>query len=236
MTPIWGGGVAWGDVTGKPAFGTAALKDTGTTSGTVPLVGAGDKLASALMPAITINQSYSVASQAAMLALTCEEGDFAMRTDLGKTFILTGADPSVLGNWTEWQYPADLVTSVEGDTGDVVLNRHLRVNLTDPQALYTNDAEVCLIPAADAALTITAIRVTCDGNPATEFDCDLYWADDFVTRANATKLADITTVDGKLSSTGLALALASGKALYLVLSDPDDAITQVNLDFTYDYD
>ncbi len=111
---------AYGDLSGKPTLGTAAEKDTGTTNGTIPLIGAGDKLAVSIMPAITINESYSVASEEAMLLLSANEGDFAMRSDVSKTYILAGADPSVLENWLQWNYPPDVVTSVDGAVGDGV--------------------------------------------------------------------------------------------------------------------
>lgn len=47
-------------------FGTAATKNTGTTSGTVPLIGAGDKLASGLIPDInsTNNAAFTINADA----------------------------------------------------------------------------------------------------------------------------------------------------------------------------
>ncbi|MFG6586072.1 hypothetical protein [Sulfitobacter sp. MOLA879] len=41
---------AYTDLSGKPSLGTAATKNTGTTSGTVPLIGAGDKLPASVVP------------------------------------------------------------------------------------------------------------------------------------------------------------------------------------------
>lgn len=40
-------------------------------------------------------------SEATMLALNIQVGDICIRTDVKKTFILVGSDPTVLGNWQE---------------------------------------------------------------------------------------------------------------------------------------
>lgn len=44
---------AYADLSGKPTLGTAATKNTGTTDGTVPLIGAGDKLPESILPEAT---------------------------------------------------------------------------------------------------------------------------------------------------------------------------------------
>lgn len=101
--------------------GTAASKNTGTASGQIPVLDAGGKLDAAILPAIAITDTFVVASQAAMLALTVEVGDIAVRTDLNKSFILKTAGPTVLANWQELLTPTSAVTSVSGRTGAVTL-------------------------------------------------------------------------------------------------------------------
>lgn len=72
------------------------------------------------LPAIAITDVFTVATQAAMLALTAEKGDVAIRTDTGKTYVLSTNSPSTLADWKE--LPAiGAVTSVAGQTGVVVL-------------------------------------------------------------------------------------------------------------------
>ncbi len=71
------------------------------------------------LPAIAVTDTNVVASQVAMLALTAEVGDLAVRTDLNKTFILRVSPASTLGNWQELLTPTDQVTSVYGRTGIV---------------------------------------------------------------------------------------------------------------------
>ena len=82
---------------------------------------ASSKISSAQLPAIAITDTFVVASQVAMLALTAEKGDVAVRTDLNKSFILVDSPASTLANWQELLTPTDAVTSVNGKTGVVSL-------------------------------------------------------------------------------------------------------------------
>ena len=79
------------DISGKANtsdLGTAAYKNTGTSSGNVPVLDSNGKLASSVLPAIAITDTFVVSSQASMLALTAEVGDVCVRTDLNKSYIL----------------------------------------------------------------------------------------------------------------------------------------------------
>jgi hypothetical protein len=102
-------------------LGTAALVNTGTGNGNVPLLDSNGKLSIGVFPGIALNDTFVVASQVAMLALTAETGDLAVRTDLSKTFILKGSSASTLADWQELLTPTDAVTSVNGMSGTVVL-------------------------------------------------------------------------------------------------------------------
>lgn len=74
------------------------------------------------IPAIAITEYLgSVANQAAMLALSGQKGDWAIRSDAGKVYVITGNDPTQLADWTAMVYPTSPVTSVNGQTGVVVL-------------------------------------------------------------------------------------------------------------------
>ena len=84
-------------------------------------LGSDNKIPTAQLPALAITETFVVASQVAMLALTAEVGDVAVRTDLNKTFILRTAGASTLANWQELLTPTDAVTSVNGQTGAVSL-------------------------------------------------------------------------------------------------------------------
>lgn len=75
----------------------------------------------AQIPSLAINDTFVVANQSAMLALTAETGDIAIRSDLSKTFVLQASPASTLSNWVELSTPTDVITSVNGQTGSVVL-------------------------------------------------------------------------------------------------------------------
>lgn len=104
-------------------LGTAAEKNVGTASGNVPVLDADGKLAASVIPSVAITDTFVVASQAAMLALTAQAGDIAIRSDLSKTFILQTEPASTLENWKELATPTDVVTSVAGKTGAVTLTK-----------------------------------------------------------------------------------------------------------------
>lgn len=104
-------------------LGTAATKNVGTGSGNVPILDSNGKLADSIVPKIAITNTFVVATQAAMLALsTAQEGDVAVRTDLNKSFILKATPYSTLANWQELLTPTDAVTSVNGQTGAVTIS------------------------------------------------------------------------------------------------------------------
>ena len=101
------------DVSG---FQLKSEKDS--VSGYAGLDGSG-KINPSQLPALAITDTFVVASQSAMLALTAQVGDVAIRTDLSKTFILKTDGSTVLANWQELQTPTDLVTTVFGRSGVV---------------------------------------------------------------------------------------------------------------------
>ncbi|HHF2925007.1 TPA: hypothetical protein ACPJ0R_003898 [Vibrio diabolicus] len=90
------------------AEGVATLDSTG-------------KIPQGQLPAIAIKETFPVKSEAEMLALTAQEGDMAIRSDLRKSFVLMRQPASTLANWQELLTPTDAVSSVNGQRGNVVL-------------------------------------------------------------------------------------------------------------------
>lgn len=78
------------------------------------------KLTASQIPDLALVNTSVVASQAAMLALTAQLGDVAIRTDTSSSYILAGTDPTVLANWVLLRF-SNAVSSVAGRTGAVVL-------------------------------------------------------------------------------------------------------------------
>jgi hypothetical protein len=116
------------DPTSAQEAATKAYADTkiastekGANNG-VATLGADGKLTVGQIPDVTITDTFVVASEAAMLALTAQTGDVAVRTDVNKSFILTASPATTLGNWQELLTPTDSVLSVDGQTGAVSLS------------------------------------------------------------------------------------------------------------------
>jgi hypothetical protein len=104
--------------------GTSTSAIIGINSGVangVATLDSNGKVPQSQIPAVAITNTFVVASQAAMLALTAEEGDVAVRTDQNKTYILTAPPSSTLANWQELLTPTDTVSSVDGRIGTVTL-------------------------------------------------------------------------------------------------------------------
>jgi hypothetical protein len=101
----------------KASLGLAAVASSGSasdiTTGTLP---------SSVIPPLAISQPFVVASQAAMLALTAQRGDVAIRTDTGRSYILSTDSPTTLADWLQLTAAGD-VTSVAGRTGAVTLTK-----------------------------------------------------------------------------------------------------------------
>jgi hypothetical protein len=90
------------------AYGVATLDSSG-------------KILTSQLPALAITDTFVVASQTAMLALTAEVGDVAVRTDLSKSYILKTAGASVLANWQELLTPTGYVTYVFGRSTSAIV-------------------------------------------------------------------------------------------------------------------
>lgn len=110
----------------------------GAVNGLAELDGAG-LVPTHHLPALAITTTQVVASQAAMLALTAQVGDVAVRTDLNKSFILTATPATTLANWQELLTPTDAVLSVDGSTGAISLSGTY-LNRTTGQLLGALDA------------------------------------------------------------------------------------------------
>ncbi len=81
------------------------------------------KLSVSQVPDISITDyKGAVADEAAMLAITGEKGDWVVRNDDNKVYIITGSDPSSASDWVALSYPGNSVTSVAGKTGAVTLS------------------------------------------------------------------------------------------------------------------
>lgn len=116
--------------------------EKGAASGVAPL-DSNSKISAAYLPAIAVTDVSTVASEAAQLALTAEEGDVAVRSDTGITWIHNGGSAGTMADWTAMPAVGQ-VASVFGRVGAV----------TATDADY-NAGQVVFTPAG----TIEATRV-----------------------------------------------------------------------------
>jgi len=91
------------------------------------------------LPAIAISNTTVVASQVAMLAVTAQVGDIVVRTDLNKSYILSATPSSTLSNWQELISPTSAVTSVNSQTGVIIL---ASTDIAEGSNLYYTEARV----------------------------------------------------------------------------------------------
>jgi hypothetical protein len=98
----------------KSALGLAAVATSGNAADLTGTLG------TAQLPALAINDTFPVATEAAMLALNAQRGDVAIRSDIKRSFILATEGAATLANWTQITSGGD-VNSVAGKTGTVTL-------------------------------------------------------------------------------------------------------------------
>lgn len=132
------------------------------------------------IPDIALGHGVVAADEAEMLALTpaqVQPGDFCVRPD--GTFILNGADPSVLSNWLQLSSGAAGVVSINGQTGIVTLDA-IAVG-----ARPLGDIPLAEVIGLQAALNAKATNATVDG----------------VTNRVTTAEGKITTLEGQAATT-----------------------------------
>lgn len=98
---------AYADLTGKPSIpstagdvGAIPASEKGAALG-VATLDAGSKIPLAQLPAAAITDTFVVNTEAAMLALSAQVGDVAIRPDITSSFILQVEPASTLANWQQ---------------------------------------------------------------------------------------------------------------------------------------
>jgi hypothetical protein len=120
---------AWSTITSTPTtvagYGITDAVSTGMLGAAngIATLGSDSKIPASQLPAIAITSVFVVANQTAQLALSAQEGDLAVRTDQSKTYINNGGTAGTMADWTEMLSPTAGVTSVNGQSGTVVLTK-----------------------------------------------------------------------------------------------------------------
>lgn len=127
----------------------------------VATLGADSKIPLTQLPAATITNTTVVATEAAMLALSAEAGDVAVRTDISTSFILTAEPASTLGNWQELLTPsagggASVGSSVPQDLGSATPGVSTQASRQDHVHALPDASDVGADAAGTAASAVAA--------------------------------------------------------------------------------
>jgi len=110
-----------GSTAGGLAISYLGTELVGANDGVASL-GADGKIPTSQLPDLSLTSTNVVDNENDQLALTLEEGDVVVRTDLNKTFIHNGGTAGDMTDFQELLSPTDAVSSVNGKTGAVVLD------------------------------------------------------------------------------------------------------------------
>ena len=233
---------------------TKAYVDAADASLTTALAGkadlSGGKLVASQLPDIAVvDYLGTVANQAAMLALTGQKGDWAIRSDLGTVWIIVG-DPAVVTGWQQVAYPAAPVSSVAGKTGAVTLTAgdiesgtfaigRIPLGTTASTVTVGNDSRLSNTRTPTDG-TVTTAKIV-DGNVTLAklaagsvdsskiVDGSIATADLADSSVTSVKIADGTIVDADINS---GAAIAKGKlatAVQTTLDKADTALQSVTI-------
>ena len=129
------------------------------------------KLDTTQLPDLGITEYLGiVANESAMTALTGQKGDWAIRSDVGQVFIITGDDPTDNGDWTALAYPGlpndDILFAADnGTTDSVVLGETVTLAGTTNQVVTSvtgNQVQFALTSNVEITGTLTADTVDAD--------------------------------------------------------------------------
>ena len=176
------------------------------------------KIPQAQMPAVALTDFLgAVATQAAMLALVGQRGDWCTRTDKGTDWQLIADDPTLLANWRERTYPASPVSSVAGRTGAVTLSS---ADITD-----TTTTGRAVMTAATAAAARTTLGA---GTASTKTDVGLGNVDNTSDVNKPVSTAQQTALNGKVTNgAGVTTITVLTQAAYTALATKDAATLYV---------
>jgi len=113
----------WYTPADSASLGTAASKNTWTSSGNVPVLDSNWKLNTSVVPAVAITDTFTINSSSELTSLsTAEKWDVAICPSELKTYILYADPYSVASNWKLLPTPTWDVSSVNGKTWVVTLD------------------------------------------------------------------------------------------------------------------
>ena len=147
---------SYNDLLNTPVLGTAAAKNTGTTNGTIPVLGANGKLPDSVIPAVAITETFVVEDENGMLGLNAQVGDIAIRNYVNQSFILQKEPATNAKHWLELKTPEQKVTTVNGQTGNV--------QIATPGTIDTQSSVSLPVGAEDMSGNISLHKISKTGD------------------------------------------------------------------------
>lgn len=177
-----------------------SLSEKGAANG-VATLDINGQIPTSQLPALAVSDVFTAASQAAMLALTAQRGDFAVRTDIGSTFVLAAEPATTLSNW---------VLLSTGATGTVT--------------------SVALTPPA-AGLTVSGSPITSSGTFALSLANDLAAVEALSSTGIAVRTAaDTWTTRSVVAGTGISVTNGAGTGGNITIAATNNGtVTSVGL-------
>jgi hypothetical protein len=236
-----------GDATAAAA-GEATARATAIAGVTTALSAKADlvsgKIPTGQLPSVALTNAVTAADQAAMLALTSTQvqpGDVAIRSDGAGTFLLVATPASTLANWVLLATPTGAVSSVNGQSGTVVLAKADvslgNVDNTADTGKPVSSAQATAIAAAQtAAVSAAAVAVLpklLPFQPTTAYTAGtyvtnggvLYAANADFTSGASFLASDWTPKSAASSSTVFGLIKTAGSSLAITGTDTTTAVT-----------
>jgi len=170
----------------------------------------GGKIPTAQLPDIAITDYLgTAANQTAMLALSGQKGDWCVRTDDSKVYIITGADPTQVGDWTALSYPTGGSASWGSITGTLSSQSDLQSALDAKVSsnIYTADGSI----SGARAITLGSNALTINGAGGGNFVVDAnsaitgQAADEYVLNLvrHASQTAHVLYMDGTVADVSI---------------------------------
>lgn len=161
------------------------------------------KLIAAVLPEISISRVFVVASQAAQLALTADEGDLAIRSDLARSYVHNGGSTGTMADWLELARTSDHVYSVAGKVGAVELDTNDIGGLSTALSGKANTSHTHQLADITNAGTSTSRNVPASGNAASNevvLGSDTRLSDTRDPKAHTHPISDVTNLQSTLDT------------------------------------
>ncbi|MES2598604.1 MAG: hypothetical protein V4662_24935 [Verrucomicrobiota bacterium] len=134
------------------------------------------------IPAIAITTFLgTVASQGAMLALSGQSGDWCNRSDTSTAWVIVGNNPTQLASWGQINYPASPVTSVNGQSGVIVLG-YANVGAPPATRLIASQSSITGGGTLEANRTLSLVNDTPNPGPYQMYGTTLGGSRSWLTR------------------------------------------------------